>query len=217
MVARGLSNANPGNIRRSKEAWQGLAQVQTDSSFFTFKTPVWGIRAIARILITYQDEHNCHNISDIISRWAPPKENNTEAYIADVCKRSGFQPLDQLNMHEHRYLKPLVNGIIWHENGSNPYSDAVIDEALKLAGVVPEASQSTVAALAKDPKVIATTIAATAASAQATVSSVSNIWDGLSHMGIDPRYIIWAAVAVGISLVVYFALDRFYARKEGRT
>ena len=86
----GIRNNNPGNIRRSDDKWQGLAEVQSDSQFFVFTTPVYGVRAIARLLINYQDKYGLRTIHDIISKWAPPVENKTDAYIASVVQRTGF-------------------------------------------------------------------------------------------------------------------------------
>lgn len=47
---RGIRNNNPGNIRRSSDPWQGLAKEQIDREFFKFKSSVYGIRALARLL-----------------------------------------------------------------------------------------------------------------------------------------------------------------------
>lgn len=214
-TTRGIVNSNPGNVRKSKDAWQGLADIQSDKSFFTFKSPVWGIRAIARILITYQDEHGCKTTLDFISRWAPRSDmNDTKAYIKDVCDRCNKDPMTPLNVHTYADLMPLVVSIIWHENGQQPYPAAVIDEALKLAGVVPEHSASTAVEMAKDPKVIATTIAATAASVQGAVSSVSSIWDTLNTM-FDPRVLVWGCVAVVLAFTAYFVIEKISRRKMG--
>jgi hypothetical protein len=80
--ARGIRNHNPGNLRRSSDPWQGLAPEQTDREFFQFTSPKWGIRALARTLIVYQDRGGLKTIDQMISRWAPPNENNTGAYVA---------------------------------------------------------------------------------------------------------------------------------------
>jgi hypothetical protein len=76
---RGIRNHNPGNIRRNGDPWQGLAKDQTDREFFTFQSAVYGIRALARLLITYQDKYGLCTIETIIGRWAPAVENNTKA------------------------------------------------------------------------------------------------------------------------------------------
>ena len=85
-MTRGLRNNNPGNLRISKDKWQGLRQVQEDKAFFQFTEMKWGYRALIRTLQNYRKRHNCITIGDFIKRWAPPVENNTNAYIKSVCK-----------------------------------------------------------------------------------------------------------------------------------
>ncbi len=214
-ATRGVRNNNPGNIRRSSDPWQGLAAVQSDKDFLCFETPVWGIRALTRILITYYDRHGCDTVRKIIRRWAPPSENNTAAYVGAVARALQADPDDRLELHSYQRMRPLVEAIIAHENRGHRYSAATVDEGLKLAGIVPPPASSATAAVAKDPKVIATGIAAAAASAQATVSSVSAIWDDLAHI-VEPRLLVWSAVVVVVGLVVYFAWQAVQARREGR-
>src|SRR5690606_36642828 len=49
-------------------------------------------------------------------------------------------PTDIVNVHEYRTMRALVEAIIKHENGAQPYSQVVIDEGLRRAGVVPTAA-----------------------------------------------------------------------------
>lgn len=135
----GIRNNNPGNIRKTDDKWQGLAQPQPDGPFFVFENPVYGIRAIARLLINYQDKYGLRTIHDIICKWAPPTENNTNAYISAVVERTGFGVGEQLDMHRYEDLRSMVVAIIWQENGQQPYSDQQIAKALVLAGVEPSA------------------------------------------------------------------------------
>lgn len=85
-IPRGLRNNNPGNIRTTKDNWQGLRDKQTDGTFFQFIAPMWGYRALIRTLQNYRRRHGCQTIADFIRRWAPENENNTSAYITRVCK-----------------------------------------------------------------------------------------------------------------------------------
>lgn len=85
-LSRGLRNCNPGNIRITKDKWQGLREVQTDKSFFQFIEMRWGYRALMRTLQNYRKRHGCMTIADFINRWAPPSENNTGSYISRVCR-----------------------------------------------------------------------------------------------------------------------------------
>lgn len=137
MTARGIRNHNPGNIRLSGDKWQGLAQEQTDTAFFQFESPAWGIRALGRVLISYQDKHKLSTIRDIISRWAPDNENDTLAYINAVTAETGFNADLPLQMHDYTCMEPLLKAIIKHENGGQPYTQAQIDKGLVLAGVEP--------------------------------------------------------------------------------
>ena len=136
-LPRGIRNHNPGNIRHSQDPWQGLAGIQSDREFFAFKSAIYGIRALARLLITYQDRHGLQTIGEIINRFAPRQENNTDAYIQSVVIHSGHHSDQKLDMHKFSHLKPLVEAIIFHENGQQPYTEAEIIKALLLAGVEP--------------------------------------------------------------------------------
>lgn len=46
MEPRGLRNNNPGNIRTTKDRWQGLRPQQTDPAFFQFTEMRYGYRAL---------------------------------------------------------------------------------------------------------------------------------------------------------------------------
>jgi xanthosine utilization system XapX-like protein len=137
-MTRGRRNCNPGNIRLSKDKWQGLAANQSDKAFFVFKSPEWGIRALARVVIKYQDDYDLDTVAKIITRWAPPSENDTEAYIAAVSKAVGIRANDPLDVHDYTTLRPLVDAIIAHENAGHRYPDAIVDKGLALAGVTPD-------------------------------------------------------------------------------
>ena len=56
---RGIRNNNPGNIECGSP-WQGLRtqKERTDNRFAQFTDPVFGIRALACVLITYQGERD---------------------------------------------------------------------------------------------------------------------------------------------------------------
>lgn len=127
-LPRGIRNNNPGNIRRGQD-WQGEA-AGTDPSFEVFTAPEYGIRAMARILRNYvAGGHD--TVRKIISRWAPPTENNTAAYVATVAAGLGLDPDAPVNLA--RDLPGLVAAIIRHENGIQPYDAATIQRGINLA------------------------------------------------------------------------------------
>ncbi len=124
--ARGIRNNNPGNIRRSTEKWQGLALVQNDPAFFQFTHAKYGVRAIGKILTTYRTRYSLTNVRDLIARWAPPVENNTQSYVDQVARTLGVKADATIDVQKR--LPDLAAAIIRHENGSNPYTAAQIIE-----------------------------------------------------------------------------------------
>ena len=88
---RGQKNNNPLNIRRvAGSGWKGQATLQDDGRFVRFERMEWGLRAAFCILRTYARRHGATCIRDIVSRWAPPSENNTLQYIRNVCLWTGL-------------------------------------------------------------------------------------------------------------------------------
>ena len=123
---RGIRNNNPGNIRLSSEKWQGLASVQNDPAFFQFVSPAYGVRAIGKILLNYEKKYSLRTVRELITRWAPPVENNTTSYVDAVARAINVQPDENLNASAN--LPGLTAAIIRHENGSNPYTTSQINE-----------------------------------------------------------------------------------------
>lgn len=116
-VSRGLRNCNPGNIRRSNTKYQGEKTPSTDSAFKQFESLEWGYRAVFMLLHTYRVRGYGDTIEKMISRYAPPSENNTEAYISRLCRATGIDrdaPLDTLNSEQ---MVPVVCAISAVENG----------------------------------------------------------------------------------------------------
>ena len=96
-MTRGELNCNPLNIRRvAGTTWKGQRAEQTDHAFVQFETMEWGIRAAFVLLRTYSTKYHANCIRDIISRWAPPSENDTRAYIRSVCTLTGFGGREKL-------------------------------------------------------------------------------------------------------------------------
>ena len=87
-VARGIRNNNPLNIRHSSDRWEGARAEQTDKSFVQFESMAYGYRAAWKVLESYwkhfREKREHFTVGNIIRRWAPPSENDTEAYIRTV-------------------------------------------------------------------------------------------------------------------------------------
>ena len=95
---RGIRNNNPLNIRLSSDKWQGQingkGNIDGNSSLSSERAGgEYGWRAAFVILCkTYYGKYKLRTIRDIVSRWAPPKENNTPAYIRHVSDYTGIGP-----------------------------------------------------------------------------------------------------------------------------
>lgn len=128
---RGLRNHNPGNIRHSRTLWRGEAEFQTDREFVTFTAPEWGLRAIAKILLTYQ-RAGFDTVRKIVTRWAPPSENDTTAYVVSVAQAVGVNPDARLDLTNPGLMASIIKAIVRHENGQQPFTDDQVTRALGL-------------------------------------------------------------------------------------
>ena len=126
--ARGERNNNPGNIRHGSK-WQGLSAQQTDSSFCQFVSPEYGIRAIYKLLQTYQKKYELNTVESIIDRYAPPNENNTTGYINRAAKDIGVSVNEPINVSSKPVAIALATAIVGVELGYQPYSQKVFEDA----------------------------------------------------------------------------------------
>lgn len=116
-LPRGLRNCNPGNIRITKDKWQGLREKQTDEQFFQFTEMKWGYRALIRTLQNYRRIHGCKTIADFINRWAPPVENNTSGYIQRVCAEMQVPTMFEPDVSDEATMCAFAAAISRVENG----------------------------------------------------------------------------------------------------
>lgn len=210
---RGIRNNNPGNIRKTTDRWQGLADAQPDDEFFSFKSPAWGIRAMARILLRYQDHYELATLEEIIRRWTPPVGHgpkgpytqDTDGAIRNIESFSGIGRFDVLNLHDYRDLEPLVRGIIYQENSKQPYPQSVIDRGLELAGVVPAKRSAT-----RSPEGQAGTIAAGTAGSVALADDIHQASPALPILSTLAERAPWV-LAGGLAVAVAWF---FYKRRD---
>lgn len=142
-MSRGIRNNNPLNIRRSATHWQGAREEQKDKAFVQFKSMAYGYRAAWKILQSYYErfcnEGKPFTVRNIIERWAPPVENNTEAYIVQVLRLASIGGNERLlppsNASGYGRLSRLVVAMTCIECGI-PYADVdtgAVRQGYKLA------------------------------------------------------------------------------------
>ncbi len=75
-----------------------------------------GLTALDQNLQSY-GKQGVNTLSGIINKWAPPSQNNTQAYINDVSSRLGIKPDQPLDMTNPAQRQALSTAIMLHENG----------------------------------------------------------------------------------------------------
>lgn len=212
MTTRGIRNFNPMNLRFDpSNRWQGRATMDQrlpeqvrEREFEVFIKPEYGIRAGAVLLTTYFDRYGLNTLDRIIPRYAPSSENNTEAYIRAVSAATGFQPAQPLDLHDYATMRALVVAIIRHENGQQPYSDAVIDKALAMAGFTAAPKP-----LTQSKTIAGGTIAGAASAGSIALDAAQDIDDARWALMPLSQYLDWiqyalAALAIaGAALAIY--------------
>ena len=132
---RGLRNNNPLNIRKSrKTTWVGQSEKQEDRAFVQFCSMAYGYRAAFKLLQNYRVLHDCMTLRQYIQRWAPPVENNTDAYVSSVARTAGVNPdalLPSPRKGRAVWVK-IVAGMHLVENGMMPVVSR-IEEGWELA------------------------------------------------------------------------------------
>jgi hypothetical protein len=142
---RGIRNFNPGNLRWDGTIWQGLADPMYDAGkYLRFATPLDGLRALGRDLRTKHSK-GLRTVRAIITKYAPPNENDTDAYIAAVVRRlfphlrgdpvALERAADEL-VDVPRNLVAFMRAVVAHENGAaweHHYTDSEYAEGARRA------------------------------------------------------------------------------------
>jgi hypothetical protein len=98
---------NPGNLR----------PMGASTGFQQFATPEEGISAADKNLKAYGDK-GINTLRGVISRWAPPSENNTNTYIDTVAKRIGLDPDQKIDLSDPVQRHVISGAMFTVEKGS---------------------------------------------------------------------------------------------------
>jgi hypothetical protein len=114
----GIRNNNPGNVEKTSSDWVGKLKPSQHERFEQFKSIGLGIRAMLVDLRT-KINSGLNTPELIIYRWAPPSENNTEAYIKAVVEGSGIPRKQPLDRNEKQQIMLLARAMAKHETGKD--------------------------------------------------------------------------------------------------
>lgn len=135
-LARGLRNNNPGNLvlTEPQQGWMGSIDRpnNTDGTFEQFLFYVYGLRAMLKLMRNKMKVEGQNTIRRLITTWAPPSENATEAYIAQVADATGIPQNQPIDINDRERLYALARSIELFENGQTVMSRTDFDQAFAL-------------------------------------------------------------------------------------
>ncbi|HBN5747634.1 TPA: hypothetical protein L3G55_001652 [Citrobacter freundii] len=114
---------NPGNLRWA----EGYETSNTKSGkFAVFPSLDEGVLAATKQLQIYA-QRGTNTVRDIVSKWAPSNENDTEEYIRHVVRSTKFNENEKLNLNDPYVLAKLISAMASKEGaGSRVTEDRVI-------------------------------------------------------------------------------------------
>lgn len=120
MTARGLRDNNPGNLRHTPAIkWRGELEPDADG-YCRFDTAHNGMRAMM-VDLHSKWLRGLNTVAKIIPPYAPPSENPTAVYIADVAKWWGVDPEAVFDLSKPSPLASLASAMMRQEDGAVPY------------------------------------------------------------------------------------------------
>lgn len=132
----GVHLNNPGNIKASKTPWVGKKPIRTGQIYEEYETMPYGVRASAKLLLTYYRKYGLMTVSTIIDRWAPEEDlNPTAEYISAVSDWIGVAPNQQIDVTDPEILQGLCRSIFRFELGRRPDGGDWVSEADLRSGV----------------------------------------------------------------------------------
>lgn len=112
-----LGKNNVLNIRNSKSCWLGSHNGQR--GFVDFDSVDHCLRAGFILIARTYREKGFRTVSEILNRFAPSTENDTESYVRFVCRKADLLPSEQLDYS--RYLLVLQAMCKFETNFDIPY------------------------------------------------------------------------------------------------
>lgn len=120
-----MKNNNPFNIRQNNNNhWVGKVESNTNhNGFEQFISMKYGIRAGLKLLINYYNNYELNTIDKIITKFAPPTENDTEGYIKFVCAKTGYAHDQVIDLNNKTTLLSVAKAILKMESNMNATND----------------------------------------------------------------------------------------------
>ena len=136
---KSLQRYNPTNIKYDAENdWIG--RLPKNGQFENFVDNAHAFSATYKILQTYEKEHFKFQMTvpKMITRWAPPQENDTKSYIRHVLSSTGLSETDIIDTEDLELMRKIIRVMTLHEVGYNSFMsydewDEDIEEGIGIA------------------------------------------------------------------------------------
>lgn len=120
---------NPGRIVDvPRKQWFG--QVGQQRGLCRFAMAEDGLRALSHSLLTDQLVFKAKTPTELLTPWATSSKS-ARAYISAVCARTGFFDIEPIDLTDPLNLYGMELGIIWQENGIQPYTHAQLARSVR--------------------------------------------------------------------------------------
>ena len=128
---------NPLNVRQYGQGFEG--DVGEEDSFIKFEDPRYGVRAADKVLSTYGRDYGIDTIEDVISRYAPPSDDNpTQAYIDFVSGKTGIGRSEEIDLQDPELRARLLSPMAMLESRTEISPQEVLAQIASLREGSPE-------------------------------------------------------------------------------
>jgi hypothetical protein len=190
----GVNQFNVGNIRPAGSS----------TGFEQHGSYEQGLKAIDDNLRNYGEKHSIKTLRGVITRWAPPSENDTEAYIKNVSQKTGISPDQEIDLSNPVVRHILSGPIVLQEKGlknivgKQQATQSSDFGSFLTGGTVENQPESEAPAAKAKPK----TLQEAMTSAQTTMKPIADVGKGLASiadvaLGTIPAVVSGATYAGG--------------------
>jgi hypothetical protein len=134
----GIRQHNPGNIHgKFPSHWLGATSTD-DYGYLSFDTDEHGLRALRINLEFYYFGRHLMTIRQIAKRWVRKPRNAEqraalESYIQGFAQRVKVRADARLWLEDRRMLEKVGEGIVWVEQGEDPYPKALYRQVFEFS------------------------------------------------------------------------------------
>ena len=129
---RGIRNNNPLNLGFVPGQVGLVSDAPSDGRFGRYRTMEEGVAQAERQLQRYQTRDHLDTVRKMISKWAPPNENDTDSYVQAVSRAMGVDPDAPVSLNNQATAAAMISAMARRETGRS-LDPAVVNRGVGLA------------------------------------------------------------------------------------